>query len=152
MLSLCPIEQIKIGKDREVTDESVLHLALCHGAPLRSVELLTLKYPLCLTMPNLTRMYACHVVCKRLARHAEILCVRERLCHRPPGPGGQGSDTLHRGVLRKLSQISSSPAVRKNMTKSSTFYSRRLHILSTWRMPTGATWSKMQAQTMQTLW
>ena len=72
MLSLCPIKQIKLTKDCELTDELVLHLALRHDVPLRSVELLARKYPLCLTTPNPTGIYACHVVCKYSALPAVL--------------------------------------------------------------------------------
>ena len=54
MLSSFPIGRIEI-------DESVLHLALRFAAPHRSVELLALRYPLCLAMPDPTRKHAFHV-------------------------------------------------------------------------------------------
>ena len=109
MLSLCLIKQIKLTKDCELTDELVLHLALRHDAPLRSVELLapcsqvsSLPHD---AQPKRDICVSRHVQVQRLARRAEILCDRERLRHQPPGPGGQGSDTLRGGVLSKQSQI-----------------------------------------------
>jgi hypothetical protein len=64
MLASTAIDQIEIDKKNTITDESVLHFALRFSAPLRLVKLLALKYPLCLTKPDSTGKYACHVACK----------------------------------------------------------------------------------------
>ncbi|KAL3800766.1 hypothetical protein ACHAW5_002480 [Stephanodiscus triporus] len=64
MLTLKPNEKIEIDKKGGVTDQYVLHFALRYAPPLRLVKLLALRYPLCLTMPDPTGKYACHVACK----------------------------------------------------------------------------------------
>lgn len=64
ILSSGLIGSFEIDDAKIISESCVLHFALRHGAPLNIVRLLDLKYPRCLTMPDPTGKYACHVACK----------------------------------------------------------------------------------------
>ena len=117
MLSLRPIEQIEIDETLKITDKSILHLALRHDAPLRSVELLALKYPLCLTTPDPTGKYACHVACEYGASPAVLEFLVLENAHAAGLQDPEGKAPIHYvGEFYASNYESpSSPAVRENM-------------------------------------
>ena len=72
------IDSFEIDDAKVITESCVVHFALRHGAPLNIVRLLDLKYPRCLTMPDSTGKYACHVACK----YGAMFPVVEYLVHK----------------------------------------------------------------------
>jgi len=117
MLSLIPIEQIEIGKKGGITEESVLHFALRYAAPLRLVKLLALKYPLCLTMPDPTGKYACHVACKYGALPTVLEFLVSKNSHAAGLQDPEGKAPIHYvgEFYASNYESSSSPAVRESM-------------------------------------
>lgn len=60
----CGSVQVEIDDKGIITDESILHFALRYRAPLYIVQLLCLRYPQCLTRPDSTGKFPCHVAAK----------------------------------------------------------------------------------------
>lgn len=58
------IEWVKIDEKGVITEESILQFALRYSAPIHIVELLALRYPRCLTRPDSTGKFSCHVAAK----------------------------------------------------------------------------------------
>jgi hypothetical protein len=117
MLSLIPIEQIEIDEKHKITEESVLHFALRYAAPLRLVKLLALKYPLCLSMPDPTGKYACHVACKYGALPTVLEFLVSRNAHAAGVQDPEGKAPIHYvgEFYASNYEPSSSPAVRESM-------------------------------------
>ena len=117
MLSLIPIEQIIIDEKHKISEESVLHFALRYAAPLRLVKLLALKYPMCLTMPDPTGKYACHVACKYGALPTVLEFLVSRNAHAAGVQDPEGKAPIHYvgEFYASNYEPSSSPAVRESM-------------------------------------
>ena len=117
LLSLIPIEQIEIDEKHKITEESVLHFALRYAAPLRLVKLLALKYPLCLTMPDPTGKYACHVACKYGALPTVLEFLVSENAHAAGVQDPEGKAPIHYVGEFYASNFESpsSPAVRESM-------------------------------------
>ena len=117
MLSLIPIEQIIIDEKHKISEESVLHFALRYAAPLRLVKLLALKYPMCLTMPDPTGKYACHVACKYGALPTVLEFLVSRNAHAAGVQDPEGKAPIHYvGEFYASNYESrSSPSVRESM-------------------------------------
>ena len=117
ILSLIPIEKIEIDKKGGITEESVLHFALRYAAPLRLVKLLALKYPLCLTMPDPTGKYACHVACKYGALPTVLEFLVSENAHAAGVQDPEGKAPIHYvgEFYASNYEPSSSPAVRESM-------------------------------------
>lgn len=64
ILSSSSIGWIEIDEKDIITDESIVHFALRYTAPLHIIKLLALRYPRCLSRPDSTGKYACHVAAK----------------------------------------------------------------------------------------
>jgi len=64
ILSTSSIDWINIDEKGVITDECILQFALRYDAPLHVVKLLALRYPKCLTSPDSTGKYSCHVAAK----------------------------------------------------------------------------------------
>ena len=58
------IGSFEIDDAKVISESCIVHFALRHGAPLYIVQLLALKFPRCLTTPDPTGKYTCHVACK----------------------------------------------------------------------------------------
>ena len=117
MLSLIPIDQIEIDKRGGITEESALHFALRYAAPLSLVKLLALKYPLCLTMPDPTGKYACHVACKYGALPTVLEFLVSENAHAAGVQDPEGKAPIHYVGEFYASNFESpsSPAVRESM-------------------------------------
>ncbi|KAL7543438.1 hypothetical protein ACHAXR_012964 [Thalassiosira sp. AJA248-18] len=57
-------QQIEIDEKGVITEESILQFALRYRAPIHIIKLFALRYPLCLTKPDPTGKFACHVAAK----------------------------------------------------------------------------------------
>ena len=64
ILSSSSIDWINIDDKGIITEESILQFALRYRAPLHIVKLLALRYPRCLTRPDSTGKFSCHVAAK----------------------------------------------------------------------------------------
>mmetsp|Transcript_34359 Transcript_34359/g.61678 ORF Transcript_34359/g.61678 Transcript_34359/m.61678 type:complete len:273 (+) Transcript_34359:152-970(+) len=64
ILSSSSIDWTNIDEKGVITEESILQFALRYRAPLHIVKLLALRYPRCLTRPDSTRKFSCHVAAK----------------------------------------------------------------------------------------
>lgn len=64
ILSSSSVDCINIDGKGVITEESILQFALRYRAPLHIVKLLALRYPLCLTRPDSTGKFSCHVAAK----------------------------------------------------------------------------------------
>eukprot|EP01083_Nonionella_stella_P002749 7897_1 len=64
ILSPNTIEWIEIDEKGIINEDSILQFALRYRAPLYIIKLLALRYPRCLTRPDSTGKYACHVAAK----------------------------------------------------------------------------------------
>lgn len=64
ILSSSSIDWINIDEKGVITEESILQFALRYRAPLHIVKLLALRYPRCLTRPDSTGKFSCHVAAK----------------------------------------------------------------------------------------
>ena len=119
MLSLIPIEKIEIDNKGFITEESVLHFALRYAAPLRLIKPLVRKYPLCLTMPDPTGKYACHVACKYGALPTVLEFLVNENAHAAGVQDPEGKAPIHYvGEFYASNYESrSSPAVRESMLR-----------------------------------
>jgi hypothetical protein len=117
MLSSIPIEKIEIDKKGGITDQYVLQFALRYAPPLRLVKLLALKYPLCLTMPDPTGKYACHVACKYGALPTVIEYLVSENSHAAGVQDPEGKAPIHYVGEFYASNYESpkSPSVRESM-------------------------------------
>mmetsp|Transcript_12996 Transcript_12996/g.28211 ORF Transcript_12996/g.28211 Transcript_12996/m.28211 type:complete len:297 (+) Transcript_12996:138-1028(+) len=64
LLSSGSVDWIKIDEKGIITEESIVQFALRYRAPLHIIKLLDLRYPRCLTRPDSTGKFACHVASK----------------------------------------------------------------------------------------
>mmetsp|Transcript_25740 Transcript_25740/g.47332 ORF Transcript_25740/g.47332 Transcript_25740/m.47332 type:complete len:273 (-) Transcript_25740:88-906(-) len=64
ILSSSSIDWTNIDEKGVITEESILQFALRYRAPLHIVKLLALRYPRCLTRPDSTGKFSCHVAAK----------------------------------------------------------------------------------------
>ncbi|KAL3817329.1 hypothetical protein ACHAXA_003952 [Cyclostephanos tholiformis] len=117
VLSSTPVDQIEIDNKHQITDESVLHFALRYGVPLRLVRLLALRYPLCLTMPDPTGKYACHVACKYGSDPDVLEFLVTKNSHAASVQDPEGKAPIHYvGEFYANSYVSpSSPAVKERL-------------------------------------
>lgn len=95
ILSPGTMDWIEIDEKGIITDDSILQFALRYKAPLRIIKLFAVRYPQCLTRPDSTGKYACHVA----AKYSAAPNVMEYLVHENKFAAGvqdpQGKTPIH---------------------------------------------------------